>query len=112
MSYYLVYITAGFFNSLTPGGLVFLLITIALPIAGIFLKKRVLVYASLFILAVILFLNLSVPIPLLTYIGPIQATLLIDGSFIDKLIHNVGLIFVPLVVSLIALRLSGKSSHQ
>ena len=107
---FLVLFVAGFANAFTPGGIVFLVITILLPIVGILLKKRIFTYASLFILGVILFLHLSVPIPLLGYIGPVQGALITDGSFIPKFIHNLGFVVMPLLISLIALKFFAKKS--
>jgi len=105
---FLVLFVAGFANAFTPGGMVFLVITILLPIVGILLKKRIFAYASLFTLGVILLLHLSVPIPFLGYIGPVQGALITDGSFIPKFIHNLGFVFMPLLINLAVLKFSGK----
>ena len=109
MSYPILFI-AGFANSLTPGGLVFLVITILLPVVGIFLKRRTFAYASLLIAGVVLLLHLSVPLPFLVYVGSVQGVLITDGSFIEKFIHNLGFVSIPLLVSLVALRFSERKS--
>ena len=105
---YLIIIVGGYTNSLTPGGTVFFVVTVSLSLLGIFLKKRILIYVSLFILSLVLLLHLSVPLPLIDYIGSIQGLLITSGNYSYKLIHNFGFIFVPLVIGLVALRLSSK----
>ena len=99
-------------SSFTPGGIVFILVTISLPIIGIFLKKRIFSFFSLYLLGIVLLLYLSVFIPLITYIGPIQGILIVEGNFVDKLIHNFGFIFIPLVVNLVALKFSSRKANR
>ena len=105
---YLTFIIGGYTNSLTPGGVVFFVVTVSLSVLGIFLKKRILVYISLSILSLVLLLHLSMPLPLINYIGPIQSFIITSGSYFYKLIHNFGFIFVPLMIGLVALRFSSK----
>ena len=99
-------------SSFTPGGIVFILVTISLPIIGIFLKKRICSFFSLYPLGIGLLMYLFVFIPLITFFVPIQGILFVVGNFVDKLIHNFGFIFIPLVVNLVALKFSSRKANR
>ena len=112
LSYYLVIIISAiielFLTPLWIGKIVFLLITIGLPLVGIYKKMIRLVYASIIILIVFFLVNFHF-VPLFPhYISAVQSSIIVSDSFLLKSTYNFGLILIPLIFCLIALRFSKK----
>lgn len=100
-------ILSGIVSSLTPTGLVFLMVTIGLTGVGVYTKKPIFSYVSLGLLAGVFLLNLNLltPFP----VGSVEAVLIIEGGLFEKSIYNLSLIFLPLVLSGLAIARTGHS---
>ena len=104
--FYVLSFISGFMSLLTPGGIVFSFFIFGLPILGVFLKEKILIYVSLLIIGVVFFFHLTIAIPFIPqYIGPIAGVLITAGNYLWKLIFNSGFMFLPLIVSLVSLKL-------
>ena len=102
----LILFLSGFFSALTPEGIFFLVITLSLAGFGIHERMISLLYVSLGLLVLVFILNLNV-ISIFP-VGAVQGSLITGGNFLDKSVHNFGLIIVPLIVNVIGLFLLKK----
>ena len=85
------------------GGIIFLLITVGLPLVGVFKKKSYLIFISFGILLFTFLFNFHL-IPLFPhYIGAIEGAIITNGSIVLKIFYNFGLILIPFLVNLICL---------
>jgi hypothetical protein len=99
---------AGFVLQFSLQGIILLILTLSLTGIGFFKKLKYLIYISFALLGAVLIGNLTF-IPFFP-VGTVQGALLTLGSFPLKIIHNSGLIFIPLVANIIGLIILNKKS--
>ena len=96
----------GILSLFSLAGFIYLAVTIALVLTAWKIKNNIPIIASLILSLVVFVLHLIV-FPLFP-VGKLQTFLVQDNHTIGILVHNLGLIIIPILITLLGLKLSKK----